>query len=94
MSDSERSNHRRDDRIVEVYRASDNIHAKLIVAALEAAGIKARIAGEFSEGGRAEIVGWDASPQILVFESDCQRARTIIDDAERSRKSRATSDDG
>ena len=86
-------NQRRDDRIVEVYRARHNLQANLILAALEDAGIKARIAGVFSEGGRAEVAGWDASPQILVFESDCERARTIIEEARRSGNSSAASYD-
>jgi len=73
--------HRLDQKIVEAYRATDASEAQLIINALEEQGIRARMAGSNSAGGYAEVVGWHASPQVLVFEDDLEAARRIIAEA-------------
>lgn len=74
-----------DQRLVEIYRARDNIHAHLIRSALDDAGIRAEITGESLQGALGEIpFGWPTAPRILVAEADAPRAREIIDRLEDS----------
>ncbi|MCG6156083.1 putative signal transducing protein [Rubinisphaera margarita] len=85
--------HRLDQRIVEAYRATDASEAQLIINALEAQGIRAHMAGSNTAGGYAEVVGWHASPQVLVFENDVEAARKIIADATRDFEGRTADEE-
>jgi hypothetical protein len=57
------------------------MHAGIIVAALEENGIKATMSGETTSGMRAEAPGW---VQILVAEEDLARARTVLNEVRRA----------
>ena len=75
-----------DQSLVEVYRAKNSVEAYLIKAALDDAGIRARVTGDMLQGAIGDIpVGWMTSPQILVMDQDADRARALIGeiDAER-----------
>jgi hypothetical protein len=68
---------------VEVYRARDTAHAYLLASALEAAGIRARVDGEYLQGALGDLpLGWSTSPRVLVAEADAAQARTILERTE------------
>jgi hypothetical protein len=60
--------------------APTEMHAGIIVAALEENGIKATMSGETTAGMRAEAPGW---VQILVAEQDLSRAQATMVDVRR-----------
>ena len=67
------------DKLVEVYAARDLQHAYLLKAALEDAGIEARIGNENLQGGVGELpAGLATAPRIVVFRSDAQRATEVL----------------
>jgi Putative prokaryotic signal transducing protein len=66
-------------RLVEVFRAKNAIHASLLKAALEEGGIKARIDGQHLQGMLSyDPVGRINVPRLLVLEPDVDRAVAII----------------
>jgi hypothetical protein len=74
-------------RLVEVYRAKNSVEAHLIKAALDEAGIRARVTGDMLQGAIGDIpTGWMTSPQILVMELDAARARELIQQQEELRR--------
>ena len=60
---------------VTVASANDEIEAGVLVSVLEAAGIEARMVGEFTSGLRAEAPGAVA---ILVRRENAERARSVL----------------
>jgi hypothetical protein len=56
--------------------APTEMHAGIIVAALEENGIKCTTSGEATAGMRAEAPGW---VQILVAEEDLDAAQSVLD---------------
>ena len=76
--------------LVEVYRARDAVHANLLKARLEDAGIPTRIQGEMLQGIVGAVpMGWSSSPQLLVREADASRARNLLADIEREMSDRS-----
>jgi hypothetical protein len=71
-----------DPKYVEVYRARNVPQAHAIRMALEEAGIRVLIEGEFLQSAAGDILGWDIAPRILVEESQLTSAREIIEKAE------------
>jgi hypothetical protein len=55
--------------------APTEMHAGIIVAALEENGVKSTTSGEATAGMRAEAPGW---VQILVTEEDLPRAQAVL----------------
>jgi hypothetical protein len=77
--------------LVEVYRARDALHANLLKARLEDAGIPTRIEGEILQGVAGGVpAGWPTSPQLLVSEADSSRARSLLADIERETSDRSS----
>jgi hypothetical protein len=60
--------------------APTEMHAGIIVAALDENGIKCTTSGEATAGMRAEAPGW---VQILVAEEDLARGQAILDEVMR-----------
>jgi hypothetical protein len=60
-----------------VYTASNSIQAHLVKILLQGEGIQAHVAGDYLQGAMGElpVVGM---MEVMVDESDLQRARTII----------------
>jgi hypothetical protein len=76
-----------------VYRAENIIDANLVKAALEDAGIRAFISGEYLTGGVGTLPALDLVT-VMVAETDVERAAPIAEgiDAElRERRGRAPS---
>ena len=59
-----------------VYRAATSIEAAAIVTALEAEGIETTTTGNYTSAFQAEAPG---SVQVVVRQSQADKARTIID---------------
>lgn len=57
-----------------------DMEASIVIAGLEAEGIKAVMSGEFTAGFRAQAPGW---VQVLVYDEDLPRAREILEDVKR-----------
>ena len=69
-----------DAKLVELCRVKDGVEAALIQGALEDAGIRVRVEGDMLQGamgGRLRM-GWTTLPRIIVFDSDAERARAIL----------------
>jgi hypothetical protein len=72
-----------DRRIVEAYAAADAREAHLVRMVLQEAGIEARVVGEAFQAVEGELpstfdVADGRLPRVWVFESDADRARTIL----------------
>lgn len=67
------------ENLVTLAELSTDMEAAMIIAALEREGIEAFMKGEFTAGFRAEAPSW---PKVEVRESDCERARSILDSFE------------
>jgi hypothetical protein len=68
-----------DEPLEEVYRAENVPQAHLIKDQLEAAGIPARVDGDFLQGALGGLaLGWASSPRVLVAESYAPKARKIL----------------
>jgi len=68
-----------DSSIVELYSAANSVEAHAIVNALAAAGIKARVVGEFLEVGIGYISSSQlAGPKVWVRQEDEARARELL----------------
>jgi hypothetical protein len=65
--------------IVEVYSAANEIDAGAIRAALDEAGIEARLVGDLA-GNAFDIPLGVSAPKIWVREADAPAARRIIED--------------
>ena len=65
------------DQPVTVATAENEIAAGVIVSALEAAGIEARMVGEYTSGFRAEAPGQVA---VIVRQADAEKAHAVLDD--------------
>jgi hypothetical protein len=66
-------------KLIEVFRAENAIQASLLKSALEEAGIKARIDGQYLQGMLSyDPVGRINVPRLLVLEPDVDRAVAII----------------
>lgn len=61
---------------VVVAEAADELQANVILGALEAAGIHAKMVGEFTAGFRAEAPGM---VQILVRQEDAEKAKSLLE---------------
>ena len=66
-----------DDRIVRLATASNPQEAALWQQALEAEGIRCRVAGE-TLGSFGVVYPGSVQPEIWVFESDIDRARAVL----------------
>ncbi len=76
-----------DERLVEVYRASDAAEAHLLSDVLSDSGIPNRIEGEALQSIIGEIpIGWMSAPRIMVLEHHASDARAIIERLEQSRR--------
>jgi hypothetical protein len=62
-------------RPISLADVDSEIEAGAIVSALEAAGIEARIVGDFTSGFRAEAPG---QVSVVVREADAERASSIL----------------
>jgi hypothetical protein len=71
-------------KLVEVYRARDSFQAHLLRSALENAGIPALVQGDLLHGAVAALAEWFSAPRIVVEASDATRARTLLEQWERS----------
>lgn len=79
-------------RLIEIYRAKNTFEAHLMKAALEDAGIRVQVTGDFLNGAIGDIpVGWNTAPQILVMEPDAEQARKVIDEIEAIQRSKEES---
>ena len=67
-----------DDRIVRLATASNPEEAALRQQALEAEGIRCRVVGEML-GSFGVVYPGAVQPEIWVFESDVDRARTVLE---------------
>jgi len=65
--------------IVEVYSAANEIDAGAVRAALDGAGIEARLVGDLA-GNAFDIPLGVSAPKIWVREADAAAARRIIED--------------
>ncbi len=66
-------------KLVEVYRARDNIQAHLLKSGLADSGIQAVVEGDFLQGALGDIpLGWSTSPRIMVADIDETKAREIL----------------
>ena len=63
------------------YDASNNIEAHLALHQLQQAGIKARIQGEFLQGGIGDLPA-AGNIRVIVAEKDLELARQVIADWE------------
>ena len=75
-------------RVKIVYRAENIIDANLVKAALDEAGIRAFISGEYLTGAVGQLPAWDLVT-VMVAEADLERAAPIaqsIDAALRERR--------
>ena len=71
------------ENLIEVYCAKDGPQAHLLKAALEDAGISARVEGDQLQSALGELpLGWPTAPRILVLESDAEKARKILEQLE------------
>ncbi len=76
-----------DERLVEVYRASDAAEAHLLSEVLNNAGIANRIEGEALQSIIGEIpTGWMSAPRIMVLEHHASDARAIIERLQQSHR--------
>jgi hypothetical protein len=79
-------------RLVEIYRAENDLTAQLLKGALEREGISTQI----TDDSYAALAGgnpiWWESPRILVAEVDAAKATTIIGEIEAARAKRSPSD--
>jgi hypothetical protein len=66
-----------EDRVVRVATASDPQEAALWQQALQADGIRCRVVGE-TLGSFGVVYPGSVQPEIWVFESDIDRARTVL----------------
>ena len=66
------------DRIVRLATASNPQEAALWQQALEAEGIHCRVVGEML-GSFGVVYPGSVQPEICVFESDADRARTVLE---------------
>lgn len=81
-------------RLIEIYRATNTFEAHLMKAALEDAGIRVQVTGDFLNGAIGDIpVGWNTAPQILVMETDAEQARKVIDEIEAIQRGKEGSPD-
>jgi len=67
------------EHIVRLISTPTEMEAGIMMAALEAAGIKATMTGAATAGFRAEAPG---EVQILVAEADVARARRVLDESD------------
>jgi hypothetical protein len=75
-----------DESFIEVFRAENVPHAHMVKDHLEAAGIPARVEGDFLQGAVGGVpAGWSSSPRVLVAESDAAAAIKTLDLLEQSR---------
>ena len=65
-------------RVKIVYRAENIIDANLVKAALEEAGIRAFVSGEYLTGGIGQLPAWDLVT-VMVAENDVERAAPIAE---------------
>ena len=66
-------------RIVEVYSAANEIEAGAVRAALDAAGIQARLVGDRLGNAWGEVpLGFRSEPKLWVREEDAAAARRVI----------------
>ena len=76
-----------DIRIIEVYSAGNEVEAGAVRAALDAAGIEARIVGDRLGNVWGEVpLGFQSEPKIWVREEDAEAARQVIDDLQMHRE--------
>ncbi len=72
--------HDDDAHIVEVYSAANEVEAGAVHAALQDAGINARLVGNFLGNATGDLpLGFRTDPKILELETDAAAARAIID---------------
>lgn len=69
-----------------IYRAANVIEAQLIVDELKAGGMQAHVTGSYLSGAIGELPPTDVIGVWLLEEQHSERARSIIDDFEASRK--------
>ena len=71
--------HDDDARIVEIYSAANEVEAGAVHAALEEAGIKARIVGNLLGSATGDLqLGFHTDPKVLVLDVDAAAAREVI----------------
>ena len=71
--------HDDDARIVEVYSAANEVEAGAVHAALEEAGIKAKLVGNLLGNATGDLqLGFHTDPKVLVLDTDAAAAREII----------------
>lgn len=79
---------------VEVYRATDNIDAQMVVVALDEAGIKAMVVGDKLQGVVGEVpLGWATAPKIIVSAADAEQAKEIVRQFQTEHLAGSTPDD-
>lgn len=73
--------------MLKIYSAGNIQDAYLVQGLLNEAGIESRILNEYAQGGTGEIPFTQAYPEIwLVYESDTEKAKTIIKSFETSQQ--------
>jgi hypothetical protein len=76
-----------DENVVEVYWAKDAPQAHLVKTVLRRAGIDAQVVGEMLQQAIGELpMGPTTSPRVWVAKSDEARARAVIAEWERERR--------
>ena len=71
------------DGLVEIYPARDLVHAYMLKAVLEEAGIPVQVGNEALQSSIGELPpGLETAPRILVLESDAERAILILKEIE------------
>ncbi len=77
------------DKLIEATRANGSIHASLIRAALEQAGIKSCV----DEDYEVMVSGWAGDPRVYVLESDLPRATDVIKQLEEEAQANESTND-
>ena len=68
------------ERIALLTSTPTEMHAGIIVAALDERGIKSTMTGTYTAGFRAEAPGW---VQVLVSENDLPAAKEVLEEVRR-----------
>ena len=75
-----------DPQLNEVYAAANSQHAHLVKAALERAGIPARVVGDSLRNAAGDLpLGLPIAPRVWVQAKDSERARALIEEWDRGR---------
>lgn len=75
-----------------IYRAANIVEAQLVVDELRAGGMQSHVTGSYLSGAIGELPPTEVIGVWLIEDRHSQRARSIIDDFEASRKHSAGPD--